>query len=206
MRRRSSVQHAFDEARFGSARILNVRDTMPTGAEAVRRAEGWLRGKQVERAGEVLVITGRGNGSPGQVPVVREEIRKLLARLRRAGVVAGVAEHTAGSFAVTLAPLRALFEAPGRRHAAPRAAAGTPPLPPAIAGLEPATRARLRDLALRSLESLGVAAPDERILAGEMEQEFSLLVRGAEGRTLGDEAWLRDAIEAALREFEEGEP
>jgi hypothetical protein len=87
MRRRAAVQQAFDEARFGATRMLNVREPMLTGAEAARRAEGWLRAKQVEHVEEVLVITGRGNGSPGQVGVVREEIRKLLGRLRRAGVV-----------------------------------------------------------------------------------------------------------------------
>ena len=35
---------------------------------------GWLRAKQVEEAGEVLIITGRGNQSEGQVAVVREAV------------------------------------------------------------------------------------------------------------------------------------
>lgn len=202
MRRRPAVQQAFDEARFGSARILNVRDAMPTGREAVRRADAWLRGKQAERAGEVLIITGRGNGSPGRVPVVREEIRSLLTRLRHAGVVARVREHTPGSFAVELAPLRALLDAADRsRRSAPRSpepSAGT------LEGLPPATLARLRVLAVRSLESLGISPRDERVVAGEMAREFSLLVRGADGRSLSD-AWLAAVIEHALREFEDGE-
>ncbi|MFP5354388.1 MAG: hypothetical protein ACLGIK_04420, partial [Gemmatimonadota bacterium] len=67
MRRRPAVQQAFDEARFGATRILNVRDPLLSGVEAVRRADGWLRAKQVERAEEVLVITGRGAGSVGHV-------------------------------------------------------------------------------------------------------------------------------------------
>ena len=85
MRRRPAIQQAFDEARFGATRSLNVREPMLSGAEAVRRAEGWLRTKQVEQAGEVLVIAGRGNNSPGQAGVVRDEIHKLLGRPRRAG-------------------------------------------------------------------------------------------------------------------------
>lgn len=114
MRRRPAVQQAFDEARFGATRILNVRDPMLSGAEAVRRAEGWLRAKQVECAGEVLIVTGRGAGSVDHIAVVREEVRKLLARLRRGGVVSEIVEHTPGSFAVRLAPMRALFEAAPR--------------------------------------------------------------------------------------------
>ncbi|MFI5246882.1 MAG: Smr/MutS family protein, partial [Gemmatimonadales bacterium] len=106
-----TLHRAFDEARFGTARTLDVRTPMLTGAEAVRRAEPWLRERQMSRAGEVLVITGRGRGSPGGIAVVREAVRKLLGTLKRKGVVAAVAEHTPGSWVVTLAPVRALFEA-----------------------------------------------------------------------------------------------
>ena len=49
MRRTSAVQQAFDEARFGATRSLNVREPMLSAAEAARRAEGWLRAKQVEQ-------------------------------------------------------------------------------------------------------------------------------------------------------------
>lgn len=207
MRRRPAVQQAFDEARFGATRILNVRDPLLSGAEAARRADGWLRAKQVERAEEVLVITGRGAGSVGQVAVVREAVRKLLNRLRRQGVVAEVREHTSGSFAVTLAPLRAMFEAPlrtrdgqsGRQHGTPTGR-GVAPLP----GLEPATLALLRRLATHSLDSLGMPAPDEGFIAAEMARKFSLLARAA-GDTLSEES-LRAALLRALLEHEDGEP
>lgn len=195
------MQQAFDEAQFGSANILNVRDQLPSSAEATRRAEAWLRTRQVERVGEVLIITGRGKGSPGHVPVIREAIHKLLLRLRRAGVVQELREHTSGSFAVTLAPLRALFEAP-RRHR--DASASSPPLPaPAtLSGLEPATRTLLRHLAERSLDSLGLARPDTPQIETEMARQFSLLTQGTAlaGRS---EEQLRLAVARALREYED---
>jgi hypothetical protein len=176
---------------------------MLSGDEASRRTEGWLRAKQVEHAGDVLVITGRGNGSPGQVGVVREAVRKLLGRLRRAGVVAKVEEHTAGSFAITLAPLRALFEAAARtrdghaerQRGAPRRSPST------LAGLSDDTLLQLRRLATISLHSLGLSDPDADFVEAEMEREFALLSRAC-GDTL-DETTLRTAIEHALREFEE---
>ena len=203
MRRRPAVQQAFDEARFGSANILNVRDQLPTSAEAVRRAEGWLRTRQVERVGEVLIITGRGKGSPGQVAVVRDAIHKLLLRLRRAGVVQDMREHTPGSFAVTLAPLRALFDAPKRHRDAATARTGArDKTPPELPGLEPATRAALQQLAEHSLESLGVARPDTSQLQTEMARQFSLLVRASDGNDRSEE-WLRAAITRALREYED---
>lgn len=206
MRRRPAVQQAFDEARFGATRILNVRDPLLSGVEAVRRADGWLRAKQVERAEEVLVITGRGAGSVGHVAVVREAVRKLLNRLRRQGVVAEVREHTPGSFAVTLAPLRAMFEAPLRardgqsRRPYDTSSGGVAPLP----GLEPDTRSLLRRLAIHSLDSLGMPAPDESFVAAEMARKFSLLARAAGGKL--NEETLRAALLRALLEHEEGEP
>lgn len=212
MRRRPSVQQALDEARFGATRILNVRDPLLSGAEAVRRADGWLRAKQVESAGEVLIVTGRGAGSVDQVPVVREEVRKLLARLRRGGVVSEIHEHTPGSFAVRLAPMRALFEAPPRsrdghdtrgRTAAARAAADTHEL---LAGLPPATCDLLRRLAVQALHALGLADPDERFVREEMARKFSVLARAATaaGQPLS-EGWLHDAIQRALDEYENDE-
>src|SRR5688572_21607642 len=95
-----ALQRAFDEVRFGPSRILSVRDSMPSAREAEYRVEQWLRTKQAERAGEVLVITGRGAGSVDNVPVVRGTVQKLLGALRRRGVVSQVEEHTAGSFVV----------------------------------------------------------------------------------------------------------
>lgn len=205
MRRRPEVQKAFDEARFGATRILNVRDALLTGVEAVRRADGWLRAKQVERAEEVLVITGRGNGSVGQIAVVREEVRKLLNRLRRAGVVAEIREHTPGSFAVRLAPLRALFDAPPRTRDGHegRQRHPTPPNPQSLAGLGPDTMELLRRLAFHSLDSLGMADPAPEFVQGEMEQKFAVLAR-AIGGTLNEDA-LRGAITRALIEYEESD-
>lgn len=203
MRRRPGLEKAFDEAHFGASRILNVRDSLPTGAEAVRRADGWLRTKQVERAGEVLVITGRGNSSPGQVPVVREEIRKLLNALRRTGVVEEVTEHSPGSFAVRLAPLRALFEAPRRGRGTAPVYPPPPMAPASLAGLDAETRSALHDLAVRSLESLGLAAPGEGYVVDEMERQFALLARGAPEGEFSD-AWLRSVVANALEEYEDG--
>jgi hypothetical protein len=203
MRRRSDIRKAFDEAQFGPSRILNVRDSLPTGAEAVRRADGWLRTKQVERAGEVLVITGRGNASVGQVPVVREEIRKLLNALRRTGVVEEVREHSPGSFVVRLAPFRALFDAPLRGRGAPLMHPPASLVPETLAGLDPATRLMLHRLALRSLESLGLAVPEEEFVVIEMERQFALLARGAPEGEFSD-AWLQSVIAHALEEYEEG--
>ncbi len=74
-RQRAGVLSALDEARFGMQRTLNLRESLPTVADAVARAEAWLRERQVTITGEVLIVTGRGKGSPGGVSVVREAIR-----------------------------------------------------------------------------------------------------------------------------------
>src|SRR3989304_6999857 len=103
--------------RFGRENTLDLRSSLPTGAEAAHRAELFLRERQVASAPEVLVITGRGNQSADGVPVVRPAVAAVLARLRRQGVVAGWQEHTPGSFVVTPAPITALLEAPRRRRA-----------------------------------------------------------------------------------------
>ncbi|HMG01065.1 MAG TPA: hypothetical protein VK560_07455, partial [Gemmatimonadaceae bacterium] len=52
-----SVLNALDEATFGLKNILNLRESLPTAADARFRVEAWLRERQVSRAGEVLVIT-----------------------------------------------------------------------------------------------------------------------------------------------------
>ena len=54
------LRQAFDEVRFGADRTLNLRESLPSAAEATTRAEAWLRQQQVQQSGEVLVITGRG--------------------------------------------------------------------------------------------------------------------------------------------------
>lgn len=191
---------AFDELRFGRENTLDLRASLPTGAHAVTRAEAFLRERQVASASEVLVITGRGNQSANGIPVVRPAVAALLARLRRAGVVDGWQEHTPGSYAVRPAPIRALFAAP-RRH-------GDESEPVAVGsqvfdGLDVATRAMLRRLAIRTLESLGVPAT-EPFLQDEMTRQFSAL-----GRAIPPgphrEAQLRAAAATALDEMDAAE-
>lgn len=190
-----ALHRAFDETRFGPARTLDLRASLPTAAEATRRAEPWLRERQMARAGEVLVVTGRGRGSPDGVGVLREAIERLLRVLKRKGVIAAVGEHTAGSFVVTLAPIRALFEA------APRSGSRILPDatrdPSVLAGLSVATRDALRRLAVRSIEILG-APPTVQFVEDEMLRQFSVL-SGAIGPEPRDrEARLHTLVLSAL--------
>src|SRR4249919_1264346 len=141
----SDLRQAFDQARFGPLRTLNLRETLPTDATAVTRTEVWLRQHQVDRTEEVLIITGRGNQSIGGVSVVREAVIRLLHALKRRGVVAGHQEHTSGSFVVTLAPVAALWESPKRNRG--RGVAPPPPTPPSLDDLDDESRKLLRDLA-----------------------------------------------------------
>ena len=188
------LKHALDEARFGSERTLNLRASLPTVQEALRRAEAWLRERQVAGATEVLVITGRGNSSEDGHSVVRESVAKLLRTLRRQGVVDDSAQHTPGSFVVVLAPTRRLWEAPRRKKDAPRSPSPAAPLP----GLDPATAVLLRELASRSLAALGVQDPTV-FLEKEMATQFAALLRGLPDGP-DREARLRDAIQRALND------
>jgi hypothetical protein len=189
---------ARDRARFGALRTLNLRAALPTGDESAARVEGWLRSKQVEMTGEVLIITGRGAGSIGGVPVVKERTVRVLNRLRRVGVIQAFGEDTPGSFVVTLAPLRSLLEAPARRSTpAPahpkRSVAG-------LHGLSEKTREQLRYLAERALDGLGVREVSPEQVNEEMLRQFSILVRSAPPS--GDaNAWLDFAITRALSEY-----
>ena len=56
-----------------------------TGDDARLRAGAWLRARHAERARTVVLITGRGNRSPGP-PVLLGDVEHLLAELR-GGVV-----------------------------------------------------------------------------------------------------------------------
>ena len=192
------LKQAFDEARFGAQRTLNLRESLPTAEQATKRADAWLRQAQVSRAGEVLVITGRGRGSEGGVSVVREAVNALLHVLRRRGVVQKSEEHTAGSFVVTLAPIAELWEAPRRNR--DRKQQGPPSEAPSVQGLDAETRALLRDLAERALEGLGVKDTAE-FIEGEMARQFSAIATsiGAERAT---DAALRQAVRAALEQHE----
>jgi hypothetical protein len=195
-----ALHRAFDEARFGPARTLDLRASMPTAAEAVRRAEPWLRERQMARAGDVLVVTGRGRGSPGGVAVVREAIRKLLMTLKRKGVVASIGEHTAGSFVVTLAPVRALFETVPRSRS--NDARITPGDPHELRALAPGTRAQLRALAERSLEVLG-APRTAGLVHDEMVRQFSILSSAVAPDETDREGRLQFLIDAARDAFDD---
>lgn len=168
----TGLQQAFDEVRFGSARTLNLRAVLPTASEAATRLERWLRQHQVQQSGDVLVITGRGNNSADGISVVREASIRVFHELRRKCVIERFAEHTAGSFVVTLAPVTAMFDAARRRreHTPPPA----PAEPPSLAALSEETRELLRVLAEHSLDALGVRdrAP---FVEGEMLKLFGVL-------------------------------
>ncbi|MDP9205419.1 MAG: hypothetical protein M3P12_08180 [Gemmatimonadota bacterium] len=194
-----AVWKAFDEAAFGQKNILNLRESLPTAADARFRVEAWLRERQVSRAGDVLVITGRGNQSPNGVSPVREAILALLPSLRRRGVVREWKEHSPGSFVVKLGSISSLLEAPRRKR---ERKSSTPiPRPRSLEGLDSSTLALLRRLAVRSLESLGVRDPASFIEV-EMLSKFNSLAGGVTPGAEG-EARLRAAIAAALEQLDD---
>ena len=193
----ASLRQAFDEAQFGNGRTLNLRESLPTAAEAVARAEAWLRQQQVQlssgkEAPEVLVITGRGNSSDRGVSVVRSSVEGLIHRLKQRGVVASYREHTPGSFIVMLAPVHELWNAPKRS----RETRPSPPAadPPSLEALHAESRQLLRQLAERSLEQLGVRGQRDRFVEGEMLRQFSALVT-----SLPADAQLEDHLRKAIR-------
>ena len=193
------VWKAFDEVEFGQKNTLNLRESLPTAADARFRAEAWLRERQVSRASYVLVITGRGNQSPNGVSPVREAILGLLPLLRRRGVVDEWREHSPGSFVVKLASISSLLEAPRRKR--DRKSIPPPPNPQSLEGLESSTLALLRRLALRSIESLGVRNP-EKFIEAEMVSKFNSLAGGITPGPEG-EARLRAAIAAAIEQLDD---
>ena len=193
--RRAGLLRAFDEIQFGPAKTLNLRESLPTVEAARKRAESWLRERQVAGEREVLVITGRGNSSPGGRSPVREGVLSTFPLLRRKGIVAQWREHSPGSFEVVLAPLSALFEAPRRKKdaQAPR----TKPPPPTLAGLSDRALASLRYLAQRSLESLGVREI-EGLVESEMLDKFAALTYAG----IRTDAEIVAAVERALSELD----
>jgi hypothetical protein len=197
----TKLWQAFDEARFGSERTLNLRASLPTPDEATRRADAWLRQQQIAQLGDVLIITGRGKGSHEGVSVVREAVIRLLHSLKRKGVVASHEEHTAGSFVVTLAPMHELLESPRRqRDAHRRPAPPPPPTPPSLDALQPETREMLRDLAAHALDHLGVH-DREPFIEGEMLRQFSVLT-AAIPKGVERDRWLREAIRRAMEAYD----
>ncbi len=181
-------------------RILNLRESLPSAADARVRTEAWLRAKQVDASHEVLVITGRGNQSPGGIGVLRQEILSLLAALRRRGVVGAWREHTPGSFVVALAPMSALMAA-GRRKRDEEVIAPPPRTPRSLAALDPVTVKLLRHLAIRNLELLGVADPRE-FVEDEMMRTFSVFA-SAIPESANREQGLREALARAIAEPDE---
>jgi hypothetical protein len=197
----TKLWQAFDEARFGSERTLNLRASLPTPDEATRRTDAWLRQQQIAQSGDVLIITGRGKGSHEGVSVVREAVIRLLHSLKRKGVVARHEEHTAGSFVVTLAPMHELLEAPRRlRDSARKPLTPPPPAPPSLDALQPQTRDLLRDLASHALDHLGVH-DREPFLEGEMLRQFTVLAAGIP-KGVERERWLREAIRRAMEAYD----
>jgi hypothetical protein len=193
------VWKAFDEAEFGSKNSLNLRDSLPSAADATYRTEAWLRERQVSGAKEVLIITGRGNQSPDGVSVVRKAMLNLLPTLRRRGVVSEWREHSPGSLVVGLEPITALLNAPRRKGDRAAAPAGTDPQ--SLSALDKATLKLLRTLAIRSLDNLGVRDA-EKFIEAEMLDKFNSLAASIPAGE-GSEARLQRAIATALEQFDE---
>ena len=199
---RRPLQHALDELRFGRSGTLNLRASLPTAAEAVKRTESWLRMKQAEGAREVLIVTGRGNHSFARIPVVRDAVQRLLAYLSTRGVVEDHSEHSPGSFAVRLLPMTAAV----RRQDAQAAPITTPALsPPTLDGLSTVTRDQLRLLATGTLQALGVRDPSTRFIQDEMERQCVQLAATLPPAVTADEreAALRLAIARALERLDD---
>jgi hypothetical protein len=196
---------AFDELEFGPDRTLNLRDSMPTGADAKFRADAWLRQRHSLSREPVLIITGRGKGSADGVPVVKEAVVGLLHTLRRQGVVKSWHEHSQGAIVVDMASMTDLLTAPARHRDAKRAKLDAP-APPAhatqFAGLEPETVKLLKRLAERTIDDLGVRDP-EGLVESEMNHKLSKLVRGLPETGNREEA-LRAVIIRAIEELDAG--
>ncbi|HEX2692622.1 MAG TPA: hypothetical protein VHL12_01105 [Gemmatimonadaceae bacterium] len=194
-----SVLRAFDESEFGAKNTLNLRESLPSPADAKFRVEAWLRERQIGGATEVLVITGRGNQSPNGVSPVREAVIAMMPSLRRRGIVTEWKEHSPGSVIVKLGSIKAMLEAPRRRRHREESPAPAPPQ--ALQNLEPATFDLLRRLAIRSLESLGVRARED-FIEEEMLAKFNSLAASVRPGVEG-EARLRAAISAALDQLDD---
>lgn len=198
----ASLGRALDEARFGPARTLDLRKSLPTVADALRRTEAWLRERQMARAGDVLVITGRGRGSPGELGLVRAAVQNLFLKLKRAGVVANATEQNPGAFAVTLAPIRALFETVPRSRTRSEDVREARAHPAALAALDRTTILELQQLAEYSLEQLG-AKEGRAFVEDEMTRQFSILSRGIAPDETDRDGRLRFLISAAKAAFED---
>lgn len=191
----AALWRALDEAAFGSERTLNLRESLPSAAEARSRTEAWLRGRQVTKPEEVLIITGRGNQSAGGVGVVRREVLSLMPALRRRGIVESWREHSPGSLVVKLAPTSALFSAPKRRRKDKTESTHDES---SLEGLSSTTSEMLRQLALRNLDALGVDH-EAQFVTQEMERIFSTLTSALPAAARTEET-LQNSIRNALDE------
>ena len=176
---KTDLLRAFDDIDFGSDRTLNLRDSMPTAADARFRADAWLRQRQAVSRDEVLIVTGRGNGSSDGVAVVKAEVLALLHTLRRQGVVKSWREHSPGAIAVEPDSMCELLSAP-RRHRdskrEKRSGASGVQTEPVFAGLSNTTEKLLRQLAEGAFQDLGIRET-AGLVEGEMTRRLSLLVR-----------------------------
>ncbi len=193
---------AFDEARFGASRTLNLRAQQPTALQAAKQTEQWLRRLQVEsgKQREALIITGRGNQSVDGFSPVREAIAKLLPSLRRRAIISGYVEHSPGSFVVTLASVNSMLEAGKRRRE--KKDTSDPVRNKLLADFDSETAQALRDLASATLSALGVATPTIEQEESEVARQFSRLVAALPNNP-DREALLQQAIQRALEELED---
>jgi hypothetical protein len=192
-----ALWNALDEAAFGPERILNLRELLPTAAEARSRTDMWLRSRQVVKSQEVLIITGRGNQSLGGIGIIRREILQMLPGLRRRGVVESWKEHNQGAIAVKLAPMSTLLSETRRRRDNSNSMPSEPD-PQSLSALDADTLRLLRQLAAQNLEALGVKNPGP-FMEQEMVRNFSTLANAiptGENR----EVRLREAILGAIEE------
>lgn len=192
----TALWRSLDEAAFGSERTLNLRESLPSAAEARSRTEAWLRARQVTSPEEVLIITGRGNQSAGGVGVIRREILSMMPGLRRRGIVDSWREHSPGSLIVKLAPTSALFSAPKRRRTKDKAERAQDET--LLEGLQNTTSGMLRQLALKNLDALGVDH-EPAFVQQEMQRIFSALTSALPPGARSDES-LQHSIRNALDE------
>ncbi len=192
-----ALWNALDEAAFGAERILNLRESLPTAADARARTDVWLRSRQVVKSQEVLIITGRGNQSAGGIGIIRQEVLGMLPGLRRRGVVESWREHSPGSMVVKLAPMSTLLSGTKRRRDGV-VAMPAESNPQSLSALDPETLKLLRQLAIQNLQALGVSEPGP-YTEQEMIRNFSTL---ANAIPAGDnrEERLREAIRRAIEE------
>lgn len=201
---KTDLLRSFDDIQFGSTRTLNLRDGLPSAADARYRADAWLRQRQATSIDDVLIVTGRGNGSPDGVPAIKQEIILLLHSLRRQGVVKDWREHTPGSFAVKPAKMTELLSAmPRRREPANQSIRrDSSEVALVLDGLTKETAKLLRTLAERSLDDLGIK-DRTGLVDSEMARQLSVLTPGLPAT--GDrDAALRLVIIRATEELDAG--